>query len=1629
MDNKEFIKNNNYEFSIGMKPSPDILLDVSNQILNIEKLFEKKQHVLINGIEESGKSVITTEFTKSKNCFSVYFSKYNKSDFSLNYVLENLIPQISNQLNFNVEDSEINVDFFRRLQNKLRQKKSELFYFVLDGLEHANQPFIEEILDLINLDVYNFRFLFTDNNRLNKDEILRKIEFETNSVIGFGKNEIKNYFKEFDLRDDNINEIHYTSNGIPSRLKIIKERLIETKDYNLLEIKDKFESWLEYDIEKDLKKITSEELVDYNLYIALISLSDALFTLNDISVGFGEDVSKIETLFKSLDRFFEINNSVINFTSNIYKDIFKKKYSLLNDKIKNIEIKINFEQPELKYKIRLIELLFDEDNYTKILSDIENNFIANAFNHVQNITLINQIIDKITKSSYHLNKYDHLFNYSIQGSIINDIENDIENENAILSLISLGEYEKAIITADSLTSKKNKLLYYSKIARNQKEKNGRIDDVLLDKINNIFDILDLLDYGKDLDEIVSDLIFISSKYALSILNREDNNGNSNINELLLTNISLAALNQSDNNSDPKFTEILSKIESDNAKSLNTALKLYIGNYSFEKLNEEILNYKDSKERIRLYRFWLENTDDKKNIDTIITDVVNEIVKDGNNDIFNLEVLSDISKHIFKIEEHESRIRIAERFKVLLTEVEDNGLFINKSIFKLNLFNCYYNNEKDSTEAQKILDELLIEINSYPDLLIKCEALMLVVEYVFDKVNYLGQIKTKVISLFFDNFKELLLETSDQYTPIKRILKSVSKTNFDLSNRLIKDLNTSFNRDKARVYIINEYLNQKHLNINIDSINLFKNDFHEEYYGNVVDRMILKRFSDVKELNALHVTKLKQICYSNDDNLSSFNKIYKRVLLLKILKNSNQSLKIIEDLENKIEDGLKNIQDSYKKNNFCQFIISKISSFDKKFAKEIYLKYTSEDLEINSKLRYKLVVLLINNFEAIVKLNSKDSKSSERQFLINDYFNKILYKIDEIDEIEDNLDLYTRLGFVCYLNNLDKEAREIYKKVFDNYSKIIKTEPVYEYINSLTYIYLFNQSYIINNNSSLPDMVREELYNDLCNFYLFKQNPYDVYDSKNSSFKCDFSDIVNCLGLLENMNFDINIYNIIEKISKLIDCKTISLERIQLNDIKNKIDHVIKSSFPDPNNIKHDGYKIISKIKFQKLYKNYKLIDLKNEIDKIPNLSDKIFVKVSLIEEYSNFKNPEIQKEIICNEVISDFGALRNNYEFINRVNDLSDIMFKLPNNKKWKELVSSAYDISMKLENKVNSVKYQNKIIDTIYKLDENLAKQFVNKGIEESKKSISKYIKKHYENLKDMNILSEKVDINNDKIKIDNYVRSLVNNIKDVNSNLVKSKKISELKSSLVIASKEPFDNSNIIYNHYFKNLSTANYSKPEFEKTFNILIDNLDSLLNSYLVIEIVSKVKNSKSYNLEENQISENHTLENHNVIIKGTERNKALEIFKKWIIEESDEFLYIIDPYFNSKDAEFLYNIYLCDKILDIKILACNHFEKQDLIINWEKITKDEIKDCEIIFTYFKNNNGKFPLHDRYLISKSSGLRLGTSINSIGSSLKFSEISRMNIGEVNTLLNEELLGFITGKRKEVYGERLERMTYSI
>jgi hypothetical protein len=149
-----------------------------------------------------------------------------------------------------------------------------------------------------------------------------------------------------------------------------------------------------------------------------------------------------------------------------------------------------------------------------------------------------------------------------------------------------------------------------------------------------------------------------------------------------------------------------------------------------------------------------------------------------------------------------------------------------------------------------------------------------------------------------------------------------------------------------------------------------------------------------------------------------------------------------------------------------------------------------------------------------------------------------------------------------------------------------------------------------------------------------------------------------------------------------------------------------------------------------------------------------------------------------------------------------------------------------------------------------------------------------------------------------------------------------------------------------------------------------------------------------------------------IIREGEREKAFGIIREWVAQNATGFIKITDPYFGPEDLEMVKLIRSVDADIPIHILASRKYQQDRAVqapwedayrTHWRLAVADSSPGPVSITVVGKESTGAHPIHDRWWLSEKSGLRTGTSSNSIGVG-KVSEVSVIPEASVPGMLVE-------------------------
>lgn len=139
----------------------------------------------------------------------------------------------------------------------------------------------------------------------------------------------------------------------------------------------------------------------------------------------------------------------------------------------------------------------------------------------------------------------------------------------------------------------------------------------------------------------------------------------------------------------------------------------------------------------------------------------------------------------------------------------------------------------------------------------------------------------------------------------------------------------------------------------------------------------------------------------------------------------------------------------------------------------------------------------------------------------------------------------------------------------------------------------------------------------------------------------------------------------------------------------------------------------------------------------------------------------------------------------------------------------------------------------------------------------------------------------------------------------------------------------------------------------------------------------------------------------IILRPGERQRALRFLRKWLEGNAQEFVTIVDPYFGPEDLWVVRLVMEWNSEVDICIVTGRTVSEststtlaESYRTAWRALCGQDPPHTEILSVSLVDS-GKCPIHDRWILSKAAGIRVGTSINSIGN--KLSEISAMDSNE--------------------------------
>ncbi|RKN77990.1 hypothetical protein [Ulvibacterium marinum] len=1653
---KTVLLDNSY-YSVGFPEEKwDELIKRNNYLSQIDGYFDKEVDVVfIEGDEDSGKTTLCAQYAKKggASVISIFFNPHNDMDYEIGFYCTNFVNQAKNILGHEEasEDAFYGLEEYRQfpflLRKYLKKTKGKLTIILdgLEGLNHKHHEFFRNLLLSVPFGDNSFRIIISGEEQefLDFHPKLKKQKIKSINLAGFSDPEIINYLgiKEVNTKDRRLKDLYKITKGLPGRLKILK-RLLSEEDISLEEIsKSKsYSHWLEYDC-------NSIDLSDknHNKIVSLLALKDKSYPIGHIANICSLDIKEAEQIIDSNSIFEKLGDN-IRLSSQAHKQYFA---NLLRGNKKTVdEMLIDFYASEnsINSLIELPKLHANSNEWDKVINVLNEEYLPRIVESTGSLKIVNESLELGLEASKNMGKHSELWRFSIQGSIVNELDNYLFWESEIRARIAIHDFTGAVSLAESAVLKIDRLRLLALIAKHQKEYSKSVDEDLIKLIQDLYETTDLFSVGSKIFDIVSDLLYAIPNLAIEIIEKSSGKTpESDINDWIITKLSIAAIDSDSKEEndigkeESKKIEAVNKLDNSSAKKITKAISFLVGNYTSERLINEVNKLSEPNEKLRLLRLWLSNNKTNINdVQIVIEIALDELVKSSSENQINFDSLKELSSLLPFIKDVEAKHKLLSRFKSLEKDISELGLTKNKYIYQLNIFHTEF--VLHERNWKKTLEKIIEEIGKINDTLIKLDSFAEVYSKLKTIRNeYIGNRNVQIYAIVLELSKKLYDETSYHFRISRYLLKTIGNKNPILALKICDNINSVYQKELAKMLVLDSYLDNNLRYVKLPLLQKIEDSLEYTEMHEQLIIAILERYSEAKSLHFntirdlfIYTEKIKKI-----KNLSF--RLYGFVLQYKILaKNPEWKTRLSLKQQNLIYDTWGKIESDWDRVDNGFVVCADLAEIAPIFAKRIFGE--SDIIKRNSWIDSSLVAqTYIISIKLILKAFS--GLIIHKQETVSDY-KTIESLINRIPSETNKLNLWTELGLIVE----SEGRRELGQRILEEhvYPILVSLEDkkidLDNVSTSLLFVHLYNpESALKYAATSLSIETQESLYGKICYYYISKRSPFELYEDEIVKFKADYNDITKAIQVLTSANVDNNIYYHLKDICNAIkDGKKGKLSSLQVNVLIESLETLVKEKLPDPKNIKHKGYQILASAKIANIktkgvkHKEFwdNLISL---ADDIPNKSDKIYVKSVLLEEipFEKINNGKEVKPKIFNEIIQSLESLSVHYEFIQRVNDITAIMHET-NKKQWNELVQKAFNLSEKLEKGKDIYNSQKKIIDSMYRLEPSFAKKLIKTIDKENKETnIGKLLHDHYESLEISNKIKNNTELldrekNNSKI----LIKSVISALKSLNSDRLTPKKINEITNYLTIGKKLPLHDIFPVYVYYLSNCHRTYRAAKLTGRVKNLHIDNFREAIKATELIQLLShrrkqSEKSTRKYFVD-NEFSKNR-------LIRPKSREEALSFIRDWMNDEVEEFILIGDPYFESEDLDILKIIKeSCDEEIDVEILGSKNGPvegtEQKFKKYWKKISDELPPYTNVTFVWIPEKNNDTPFHDRWLITKNSGLRLGTSINSIGRG-KDSELSVMKPTDSLKIQENILLEYVRNRKKSHNNQRLSYKSFSL
>lgn len=1623
---------------------PIPLIKRDNLLQALHDMLADNEVVVVDGPEGIGKTTLFAEFAKlhPNTAFSLFVSGASSYTYDCTMLSGDLSKQIGWTLNrhsFNSDDPEDATQILHsRIMALQRQANSEktTYYFIIDGLHEIpeeDSSAMEILIKILPFGISRFRFLISGPASMLSRRAVRPHNISPLRVIGFSIEDTEKFFKG--VVDDRglIESIHQLSKTIPGNMAVLRRIITSgTSAETLLDnISKNPPDWLEL----EWKMVEGSPLYSQQALAALAYYRGDL-SLESISEIFKVEVEKLQEALQKFT-FIEIKEDrKVDFIGEGFRRLASAKLARIKKITMDSIISHLMATPKSQQSIDYLpNILHQAGKHEDLVSFLSHNAIDHIIAICDSWVPLHQKLKLALSAASKVEDDSEMLRFGIQNSSLLELESADPWLQEIHAYVALGDFSAISVIAQKIPTIEDRLHLLCIIARSRKTNGLPVDPEINELISSIYKMVDVGSLGLRGMDIASDLLFVDPELAIELVqNCGTEHGSQKNTDIAFAQMSISALLDKSGGMASTHQDLKDRIKDPHIQKYVNALGMHIGSFSPEALFAEIKNWEKPHDRIVALKGWMIRNKKNPNSKIVISYALDTILK-TTAFTANAGVYAQIALPLPYLEDSEFVRTIIVRFDGIKGTIEQAGPTTEYVRLQCLLAEGEYKYNRQS--AFNRLQELLFYVDKIVDRStgMECFAILVSALKSIDPEQHFSA-QEPIFDLAVDGLhvsaKEILEKAADHFAAIRPAIWILATTQPLLAFDVIGKLNTVRRRDKAFDELVRAIARECFSENNLEVI--FR-------AFDRIECQLIRSSSIQSSLKSIFENSENDGKFTN--TIIGFNQkiellgspartcpCYARLLTIILGNGLVCGPELRETLRERILNEWPEIITGWDKVRVGFKVVQILSKNSPELARVI-LQRTEEirgqvifDSLGSARSYIGCVRLTIRALGGLVKKRGYTEGDLE---VIRGLIDRIPCPVNQIA-------LWAEMAMRFYIHDDHAKCIEITNRIIkpaiaqqfihdkDAYNTVVMTvAPALHCAHPPSAMQLIK---------SLPATYSDGAFGDICEFILKSKLSFEEYDgNSNSKENVTYEKFLDIVSILEFFVADWRLCDAIEALVDGIGPKKFKAQfnKGQIADVNARLNSIISSKFPNFQYIQHDGYRIIAEALLLRLNGSKEgWIGLFDRARVLPNYADATLVLISVAA-----KLPPREKPLALATFSEAKSRIPSIPFFEDRLHHLEHLAkSSLDVDKEFtKECIRSAWQESMPLDQS-DLPQARSRLIDFAHRIDPEFASSLASEIRDDPGRDYARR-----EAVDRLELLKVKKELASGTqkpasgtVEPERAVEIAQMMLSGLNSGRVNSLHLNRMRPYIEQAGRLSITKSYYIFAWVIENavrrfsgqINAASTLRPNYEAARH--------------VCELTFKIASRKRAVVDSGIFAARNSDWGSSLVRSG-ERDLGISLICDWA-NDAVGFIKITDSFFGLEELNLVKSIREINQDIPIHIVTSRKHQTdmgveqpwEDAYSTYWRISVSDSDPGPVTITMIgSDSSGAHPIHDRWCLSSNSGLRLGTSINSIGA-MKSSEISRIDESDSRDLLGE-LESWLRSSKSHDRGERIKRTSFEL